>query len=94
TAKKNWKEVIPHRENVLLQGIEVFDNYLVINERGNALTQMRIIDQNTKDEHYLKFEEPAYVASFSMNPEFNTNKLRYMYSSFTTPVSTIEYNMK
>ncbi|WP_029038166.1 S9 family peptidase [Salinimicrobium xinjiangense] len=94
TAKENWVEVIPHRENVLLQGIEVFDNYLVVNERGNALTQMRIIDQKTKDEHYLKFEEPAYVASFSINPEFETNKLRYIYSSFTTPMSTIEYNME
>lgn len=94
TAKENWKEVIPHRENVLLQGIEVFDNYLVVNERGNALTQLRIIDQNSGEEHYLKFEEPAYVAYFSINPEFDTNKLRYMYSSFTTPISTIEYNME
>ena len=93
TAKENWEEVIPHRENVLLQGIEVFDNFLVVNERGNALTQMRIIDQNTKEEHYLKFEEPAYVAFFSVNPEFETSKLRYIYSSFTTPVSTIEYDM-
>lgn len=94
TAKQNWKEVIPHRENVLLQGIEVFDNYLVVNERGNALTHLRIIDQKTGEEHYLEFEEPAYVAFLSVNPEFNTNKLRYMYSSFTTPISTIEYNME
>ena len=94
TAKKNWKEVIPHRENVLLEGIEVFDNFLVVNERGNALTQLRIIDQEDGEEHYLQFEEPAYVAYFSVNPEFDTNKLRYIYSSFTTPVSTIEYNME
>ncbi|MFB3306873.1 hypothetical protein Q7C20_26930, partial [Pseudomonas sp. AMR01] len=94
TAKQNWKEVIPHRENVLLQGIEVFDNYLVVNERGNALTHLRIIDQKSGEEHYLEFEEPAYVAFLSVNPEFNTNKLRYMYSSFTTPISTIEYNME
>ena len=94
TSKENWVEVIPHRENVLLQGIEVFDNYLVVNERGNALTQMRIIEQDSGEEHYLEFEEPAYVAFFSRNPEFKTNKLRYMYSSFTTPMSTIEYNME
>ncbi|NJW52901.1 S9 family peptidase [Salinimicrobium oceani] len=94
TSKENWKEVIPHRENILLESIEVFDNYLVVNERGNALTQMRIIDQNSKEEHYLQFEEPAYVAFFSVNPEFETSKLRYIYSSYTTPVSTIEYDME
>ncbi len=94
TAKENWEEVIPHRENVLLQDIEVFENYLVVNERGNALTQIQIIDQETGEEHYLKFDEPAYVAFFSVNPEFETNKLRYMYSSFTTPLSTVEYNME
>ncbi len=94
TAKENWEEVIPHRENVLLQDIEVFENYLVVNERGNALTQIRVIDQESGEEHYLKFDEPAYVAFFSINPEFETNKLRYMYSSFTTPLSTVEYNME
>lgn len=94
TSKENWNEVIPHREDVLLSGIEAFNNHLVVSERSNALTQLRIMDQNNMEEHYLKFEEPAYVAYTSVNPEFNTNKLRYTYSSLTTPVSTIEYDMK
>ena len=93
TSKENWKEVIPHRENVLLNGIEVFNDHLVVSERSNALTQLRIMDQDNKEEHYLEFDEPAYVAYTSVNPEFNTNKLRYIYSSLTTPTSTIEYDM-
>lgn len=93
TSKENWKEVIPHREDVLLSEIEVFNDHLVVSERSNALTQLRIMDQNNKEEHYLEFDEPAYVAYTSVNPEFNTNKLRYIYSSLTTPTSTIEYDM-
>lgn len=94
TSKENWKEVIPHREDVLLTGIEIFNDHLVVSERSNALTQLRIMDQKNREEHYLEFEEPAYVAYTSVNPEFNTDKLRYIYSSLTTPMSTIEYNME
>ncbi len=94
TSKENWKEVIPHREDVLLSGIEVFTDHLVVSERSNALTQLRVIDQNSKEEHYLEFDEPAYVAYTSVNPEFNTDKLRYIYSSLTTPMSTLEYDME
>ncbi|MFD0977418.1 S9 family peptidase [Salinimicrobium gaetbulicola] len=92
TSKENWKEVIPHREKVLLSGIEVFNDYLVVSERSDALTQLRIMNQDNEEEHYLEFDEPAYVAYTSVNPEFNTDKLRYVYSSLTTPMSTIEYD--
>lgn len=94
TAKENWKEVIPHREDALLSGIEVFKNHLVIQERSNALTYLRIINQQTKEEHYLEFDEPAYVTYSATNPEFDTELLRYGYSSLTTPRSTYDYNMK
>ncbi len=93
TSKENWKEVIPHREDVLLSEIEVFNDHLVVSERSNALTQLRIMNQSNEEEHYLEFDEPAYVAYTSVNPEFNTKKLRYIYSSLTTPMSTIEYDM-
>ncbi len=93
TEKQNWKEVIPHRENTLLNDIEVFRDYLVVQERANALTHLRIINQKTKEEHYLDFGEPAYVVYSSTNPEFNTQKLRYGYSSLTTPSSTFDYDM-
>ncbi|MDH5476647.1 MAG: prolyl oligopeptidase family serine peptidase, partial [Cyclobacteriaceae bacterium] len=93
TSKENWKEVIPHRDSVLLNSIDVFKNYLVIRERSNALTHLKIINQTTKDEHYLKFDEEAYVVYSSTNPEFDTETLRYGYSSLTTPNSIYDYNM-
>lgn len=93
TEKKNWQEVIAHREDALLEGIDVFANHLVLSERKNAQTLLRIINQKDKNEHYLNFGEEAYVAYSSTNPEFETNKLRFVYSSLTTPVSTIDYDM-
>ncbi len=93
TGKDNWTEVIAHRADVLLQSIEVFKNYLVVQERSNALPQIRIINQNTKEEHYLEFDEEAYIASVGNNVDFNTNLLRFDYSSMTTPSSVIDYNM-
>jgi oligopeptidase B len=94
TAKSNWKEVIPHRPNVLLEGIEVFRDFLVLDERKAGLTNLRVIDQKNGDEHYLDFGEPAYMAYISVNPEFDSEWLRFAYSSMTTPSSTFDYNMK
>ncbi len=93
TGINNWKEVIPHREDVLLNSLEVFKNYMVLSERSNALTHLRVINQKNKEEHYLEFEEPAYVVYISTNTEFDTELLRFGYSSLTTPVSTIDYDM-
>ena len=93
TELSNWKEVIPHRKDVLLDEIEVFNDHLVVSERKDALTHLRIINQKTKEEHYLDFGEEVYVSYISTNPEFNTNLLRFGYSSMTTPTSTIDYDM-
>lgn len=93
TEKSNWKEVIPHRKDVLLSGIEVFSNYLVVDERKDALKHLRIINQTTKEEHYLDFGEEVYSAWISVNPEYDTELLRYGYTSLTTPSSTYDYNM-
>lgn len=88
-----WKEVIAHRPDVFLQSVEAFVGHLVLGERKAGLTNIRVIDQKTKKEHYLDFGEPAYVAGISYNPEFNTNVLRFGYASLTTPSSTFDYNM-
>lgn len=93
TGKENWKEVIPHRKDVLLEGIELFNDYMVVDERKEGLSNLRIINQKTGDEHYLDFGEPAYSAYISVNAEFNTPVLRYGYTSMTTPNSTFDYNM-
>ncbi len=94
TAEENWKEVIPHRKDVLLEGLELFANHMVIDERKNGLTNLRIMNQRTGDEHYLDFGEPAYNAYISTNAEFNSSTLRYGYTSLTTPNSTFDYDME
>ena len=91
--KSQWKEVIGHRRDVYLESMEAFINHLVIQERKQGLIQLRIINQTTKEEHYVSFEDPAYDAYIGMNPDFNTNELRYIYTSLTTPGSTFDYNM-
>jgi oligopeptidase B len=92
-GKENWEEVIPHREDVLLEGFEVFKNYLVLSERKDGLTQIRVIKWADNSEHYLDFGEEAYFAYISTNPDFDTDLLRYGYSSLTTPNSTYDYDM-
>lgn len=94
TSEDNWKEVIGHRDDVLLEGIELFTDYMVVDERKNGLTNLRVINQSTGDEHYLDFGEPAYNAYISINAEFDTKTLRYGYTSLTTPNSTFDYNME
>ena len=95
TTKEHWKEVIPHRQDVLLQYIEIFKNYLVVSERKNGLPQIRIIPWEDGEEHYIDFrEETFYSYVSSNNREFETDVLRYGYTSLTTPLSTFDYNMQ
>ncbi len=93
-AKENWTELIPVRDDVLLEDFEMFDGFLVTDERQNGLTRLRVIpwDKNVP-EHYIDFGEATYSARFSANPEFDSEWLRYGYSSLTTPRSTYDYNM-
>jgi oligopeptidase B len=93
TEATNWKEVIPNRSDVLLQGIEEFKDFIVINERKNGLVTMRVRNTKTNTEHYINFGEPTYTADFGSNPEYNSSTLRFEYTSLTTPNSTFDYNM-
>jgi oligopeptidase B len=92
TSRDNWVEVIPHRENVYLGGFEVFRTLLVVSERENALTQLRIIPFSGEGEHYIRFDEPAYYVSIGENPEYDTEVLRFEYTSMTTPWSVYDYD--
>ncbi|MBN2347411.1 MAG: S9 family peptidase [Bacteroidales bacterium] len=94
TDVSNWKEVIPHRKEVYLQNFEMFSNYMVLEERIKGLTNLRVIDMHSKDEYYINFPEQVYETWISTNPEFETNILRFGYSSLTTPNSTYDYNME
>jgi oligopeptidase B len=92
--ESQWREVIPHRAEVFLEGIEVFSQYLVVQERSEGLLRIRVMPQNSEEnEHYLDFGEAAYTAYTSSNPEFDTSTLRYGYASLTTPSSVYDYDM-
>lgn len=92
-GKENWKDVIPHRDETLFEGVEIFKDHMVLDERTGGLTTIRIIDQKDKSEHFLDFGEAAYTAYVGQNAEFNTTTLRFGYSSMTTPWSTYDYDM-
>ncbi|KFF08984.1 S9 family peptidase [Chryseobacterium luteum] len=91
---ENWVDVIPHRPEVLLEGFEIFRDYLVLEEREEGLLQIMIIDEKTKESYYLPFSDPTYTAYIGINMEFDTEVLRYGYTSLTQPSSTYEYNLK
>jgi oligopeptidase B len=93
-GKNNWEEVIPHRENVFLEGVEVFKNYLAIEERKKGLTEIAVKNWDSDSTRYIEFEEEVYAAGISENPEYDSDDLRYIYSSMTTPRTTYDYNMK
>ncbi|MEY8758485.1 S9 family peptidase [Chryseobacterium tongliaoense] len=91
---ENWVDVIPHRAEVLLEGFEIFKDYLVLEERERGLLQIKVIDEKTQEAYYLPFSDPTYTAYIGINLEFDTEILRYGYTSLTQPSSTFEYNMK
>jgi oligopeptidase B len=93
TDMASWKEVIPHRTDVLLEGVDEFKDFIVLSERKEGLMNLRIRDLTNGSEHYINFGEAAYDAFASGNPEYNTSTLRYNYTSMTTPNSVYDYNM-
>jgi len=93
TQKENWTDVIPHREDVLLEDIDIFKEYLVISERSNGLNRINIKRWDGTDDYYLPFDNETYTAYVSTNVDFNTTILRYAYNSLTTPNSVIDFDM-
>ena len=94
TTKENWVDVIPHRNETLLEDVSIFKNYLVIEERTQGLGKIRIKTWDGKEDYYLPFDEETYSAGVYANPEFDTDVIRYSYNSMTTPNSVIDFNMK
>ncbi|MEZ5058105.1 MAG: S9 family peptidase [Saprospiraceae bacterium] len=94
TSKNDWQELIPHRDSVLFEGMDFFNNYLVLSERIDGILKMRIRGWDGSDDHYVDFGEEAYVASAATNREADTKKVRIGYTSMTTPVSVLEYDME
>ena len=94
TASHHWVEFIPHREEVLLEDIEMFKEYYVLSERENGLNTIRIIRWDGTEEYFLPFQSETYTASVGNNPDFDTEILRYSYNSMSTPSSVIDFNMR
>ena len=94
TGLESWEEVIAHRDDVLLSGVDMFKDYLVVEERKEGLTQIRIKRWDGSKDEYMAFNDPAYLAYTAANPDFDTEILRYGYTSMTTPGTTFDYNMR
>ena len=97
--KSNWEDVIPHRENVLIEDVDFFSKFIVIAERSNGLLQIRIKSWDSKQDYYLEFKNQfdskneTYSANIGYNPNYQTDFLRYTYTSLTIPYSVIDYNI-
>ena len=94
TDISNWKEVVAHRDDVLLEQVEVFSSYLVLLERNKGLGQLRVFDLASGEGHYISFDEEAFTVRAGANYEMESGILRYNYTSPTTPMSSYDYNMK
>ena len=93
-SRENWEEVLPHRADTFFVDVDVFEDFLVISERTNALRQLRIMSHDGKIDYYLPFEEAAYVAYSRATPDAKTPWLRFYYTSLTTPGTTYEFNLQ
>ncbi|PQL92165.1 S9 family peptidase [Apibacter sp. wkB309] len=94
TSIENWIEVIPHNKEILLEGFELFKNYLVTEERERGLTHIKIKSWDNSIYYEIPFEEEVYTVGTSVNRDFDTDIIRYRYTSMTTPWSDIDFNMR
>lgn len=93
TQDAHWQDVIAHREDVYIEGMDLFSNFMVLNERKNANTELRVMPWKGED-YYMSFPEDAYSVGMSVNPDFDTDVIRIGYTSMTTPSSTYDYDTR
>lgn len=93
TDVKHWEEFVGHQNDVLIGNMDVFKDFMAISERKGGLTRIHIIRFEDNIGHYLSFDEPAYSASLGYNPGYETDILRFNYTSLTTPPTVYDYNM-
>jgi len=92
-GRENWRELIPGRDDVFLQGVEVFSDFMVATERRDGLRHLRIIPWDGGEEYEIEFDEPAYVTWVDENEEMETTTLRFGYSSLNTPESIYDLDL-
>ena len=91
--EQQWEELIPPRENIMLEGFTLFTDWLVVEERQGGLTSLRQIKRKNREVIGIAFDDPAYVTWIAYNSEPETARLRYGYSSMTTPDTLFELDM-
>lgn len=94
TGTKNWTEFIPHRKDILLEGMDIFKDHFVVSEREKGLSKIRIDRWDGKESYYLPFESETYVAGSMGNPEFDTLTFRYFFNDMTSPYAILDFNME
>ncbi len=94
TDAAHWQEFIPHREDILLEDLEIFRNYYVLSERHNGLSRIKVTRWDSAESYFLPFESETYVAYPYINPEFDTDTLRYVYNSMSSPYAVIDLDMR
>jgi len=87
TNVSDWKEMIAHHKDVLIENFELFKNFMVVSERKSGLTQVHVINLKNNESHYLAFDEPSYTASVANTPDYNSEVVRFNYTSLITPSS-------
>jgi oligopeptidase B len=92
--RRNWKEKIPHRLDVLLSGIDCFRDHLVVYDRENGLEKILVENLSSGAIHFVDFPEPVYSIDSENNPDYNTRILRFKYTSLVTPKSVYDYDME
>lgn len=91
--RKNWKDIVPHREDVLLERVEFFKDRYVLQERSQAQPRLRILSYDGKNDTYIRFDEEVYDIFIGVNREFHAMELRFVYESMTTPASTYDQDL-
>ena len=94
TEFDKWENVINHREDVLIEGIDIFKDYLVVSERLNGLNRINVKRWDETENYFINFNSDTYTSYTTSNIDFNTNTLRYVYNSMTEPYSVIDFDMK
>ncbi|BAO77202.1 protease II [Winogradskyella sp. PG-2] len=94
TKVENWQDLLQHRNDVLLESVNIFKDYLVISERSDGLNQIRVKRWDGTEDYYLPFDNETYTCYTGTNVEFDTEILRYVYNALTTPSSVIDFNMR
>ncbi|HMG25537.1 MAG TPA: S9 family peptidase [Acidimicrobiia bacterium] len=92
-GRDHWREVVPHRDDVRLEGVDAFAGHLVLSERAEGLERIVVRRLADDESHVVAMPDPVYSAGVGANPEFDTRTLRFEYTSLVAPVSSYDYDL-